>query len=79
MAYSEISVSDNGIGFSQEFAEDIFTIFKRLHGKSEYSGTGIGLALCRKIADNHQGKIMASSKKSEGATFRILLPLKTSV
>jgi PAS domain S-box-containing protein len=74
--YYEIVVSDNGIGFNQEFAEQIFTIFKRLHGKSEYSGTGIGLALCRKIADNHQGKIFASSIEGEGASFHILLPSK---
>lgn len=73
-SYYEIAVRDNGIGFSEEDAERIFTMFQRLHGQSEYSGTGIGLSLCRRIADNHCGLITASSN-GNGAEFRVLLPL----
>ena len=74
--YCEISIQDNGIGFDQKFSDQIFLIFHRLHGKSEYEGTGIGLALCKKIVINHYGEIYASSKESEGALFVMLLPLK---
>ncbi|HMI60105.1 MAG TPA: ATP-binding protein [Puia sp.] len=72
--YHHIRVSDNGIGFDQEHAEQIFSIFKRLHRKNEYSGTGIGLAMCRKIAENHHGDIYATSEPGAGATFHILIP-----
>ena len=72
--YVQIDFSDNGIGFSIEHAEQIFNIFQRLHGRSDYEGTGIGLAICQKIAENHHGKIEANSAKGQGATFRILLP-----
>jgi two-component system CheB/CheR fusion protein len=72
--YCEIKVEDNGIGFDDSFSEQIFTIFQRLHGKSEFSGTGIGLALCRKIAETHNGYIYASSQENKGATFVVLLP-----
>ena len=75
-AYVLITVSDNGIGFEQEYAGQIFTLFKRLHGRSEYEGTGIGLALCKKIAENHGGTIWAEGKPGEGATFRVLLPVE---
>jgi light-regulated signal transduction histidine kinase (bacteriophytochrome) len=74
--YYDITVQDNGIGFRQEYAEQIFTIFQRLHDRSQYSGTGIGLSLCRKIVANHNGKIYAVSREHEGATFHILLPAK---
>lgn len=69
-----ISVSDNGIGFSNEYAEQIFKIFERLHGRASYAGTGIGLALCRKIVERHGGSIIASGAEGEGATFRITMP-----
>lgn len=72
--YYEIAVSDNGIGFSPEGADMIFGMFKRLHGKQEYAGTGIGLALCKKVVQNHGGKIWAESKVGEGATFKVVLP-----
>lgn len=73
--YTKVTVSDNGIGFEPEYSEQIFKIFKRLHGHSEYNGTGIGLALCKKIAENHSGVISASGKTDQGATFTIILPL----
>ncbi|MBD0376923.1 MAG: PAS domain S-box protein [Flavisolibacter sp.] len=72
--YYEIVVKDNGIGFNQEAADRIFGMFQRLHSKEAYSGTGIGLALCKKVVLNHGGKIWAESKEGEGATFKILLP-----
>lgn len=73
--YVEIIIKDNGIGFDQRFAEKIFIIFQRLHGKEEFEGTGIGLALCKKIADNHNGMIFAKGKVNEGAAFHIILPV----
>jgi light-regulated signal transduction histidine kinase (bacteriophytochrome) len=72
----EITFQDNGIGFEQKYAEQIFTIFQRLHNRENYSGTGIGLALCKKIIGNHQGEIFANSKEDQGAIFHIILPLK---
>jgi two-component system CheB/CheR fusion protein len=74
--FCEIVVSDNGIGFKQEYADQIFQIFQRLHGKSEFPGTGIGLALCRKIVESHEGIIYANSKEKEGASFHVILPVK---
>ena len=75
--YTRISVQDNGIGFDKEFEEKIFTIFQRLHNRTTYSGTGIGLAICRKIVEKHDGFISASSNPSlaGGATFTIYLPV----
>jgi PAS domain S-box-containing protein len=74
--YYKISVEDNGIGFDSAYAEKIFQIFQRLHGKSEYSGSGIGLAICRKIADNHKGLIFAESEPGKGSRFTLILPNK---
>ncbi len=74
--YWMISVQDNGIGFEQEYAERIFNIFQRLHGKTDYAGTGIGLALCKKIVQNHHGEITAVSVVDKGAVFNIILPEK---
>jgi two-component system CheB/CheR fusion protein len=74
LKYAEIKVEDNGIGFSEEFAERIFVIFQRLNEKAVYPGTGIGLAICKKIVSNHGGQISASSTEGEGAVFKIILP-----
>lgn len=72
--YFKIQVKDSGIGFEQEYAVKIFQIFQRLHGKSEYPGTGIGLAIVKKIVDSHNGIIYAESAPGEGSTFTIILP-----
>lgn len=72
--YTKIEVCDNGIGFEQEFAERIFQIFQRLNSKAEYSGSGVGLSICRKIAENHNGYIFAESRPGSGSCFTILLP-----
>ena len=73
--YLEIDFKDNGIGFDVQFTEKIFTIFQRLHSRSEYEGTGIGLAICRRITENHGGTILAKSKPGSGATFIIIIPV----
>jgi two-component system CheB/CheR fusion protein len=73
--YQEIIVQDNGIGFSTEYANQIFIIFQRLNDKQEFPGTGIGLALCRKIVYNHNGEIFAESKEGKGAAFHVVLPV----
>ncbi|PLK44234.1 PAS domain-containing protein [Emticicia sp. TH156] len=75
MNYYRLSVKDNGIGFDQQYAEKIFELFQRLHSKNEYSGTGIGLAICKKIIQNHQGFITATSEPGKGATFSIFIPI----
>lgn len=72
--YYKIEFRDNGIGFNQQYAEKIFNIFQRLHGKTDYAGTGIGLAMCKKITQNHHGDISASGFLNEGAVFTIVLP-----
>jgi signal transduction histidine kinase len=74
--YYKITVSDNGLGFEAEYTEAIFTLFYRLHNNSDYPGTGIGLAICKKIVENHQGSIIAESKFGEGASFKIFFPIK---
>ena len=72
--YYEIKVNDNGIGFDEKYLNRIFTIFQRLHGRSTYEGTGIGLAVCKKIIENHNGFITARSEPCKGATFILYLP-----
>ena len=73
--YYKISVKDNGIGFNKKYADQIFLIFHRLHNWNEFSGTGIGLALCKKIVVNHNGEITGDSNGIDGSIFRILLPV----
>ena len=75
MTYTEIIFKDNGIGFEQQYAEKIFTIFQRLHAKGTFLGTGIGLAITKKIIENHHGEIFANAKENEGATFHVILPI----
>jgi two-component system CheB/CheR fusion protein len=72
--YYKLVVSDNGIGFSNEYKDRIFTIFQRLNDGGRYEGTGIGLAICRKIVENHNGHISASGVEGEGAEFFVYLP-----
>jgi light-regulated signal transduction histidine kinase (bacteriophytochrome) len=72
-----IIVEDNGIGFEQKYAERIFGIFQRLHGRGEYEGTGIGLAVCQKIVKRHGGEIAATSVPGHGATFVVTLPVES--
>jgi len=74
--YCRIFVEDNGIGFDQKYAEEIFGMFKRLHHHGEFEGTGVGLALCKKITELHSGFISARSRVNEGTTFIISLPLE---
>jgi signal transduction histidine kinase len=74
--YFRIEIKDNGIGFEPEYAQRIFQIFQRLHGKAEYPGSGIGLAICKKIVDYHNGVIYAQGQLREGATIIIVLPQK---
>ena len=76
--YYLIEVRDEGIGFEPEYADKIFQMFTRLHGASEYSGTGVGLSIAKKVVENHNGMIRAKSKPGEGACFQILLPAETS-
>lgn len=75
-ARCQIWVKDNGIGFDEKHADSIFDAFQRLHGRSEYEGTGMGLAICRKIVDRHNGSITAKSTPGQGSTFIVTLPLQ---
>ncbi|MFD2520576.1 PAS domain S-box protein [Emticicia soli] len=74
--YYNIQCADNGIGIPPEYAEKIFNIFQRLHRKSEYEGTGIGLAMCKKIVQNHKGNISIENNKNGGTIFNVILPVK---
>ena len=74
--YCHITISDNGIGFEKQYSQKIFEVFQRLHGKEEYPGTGIGLAIVKKIVDNHNGIITATSDLNQGSTFNIYIPLR---
>ncbi|MBS1781216.1 MAG: response regulator [Bacteroidetes bacterium] len=73
--YCRILLSDNGIGFNSTFSDKIFTIFQRLHGKEEYEGNGIGLAIVKKIVEKHNGSIYVESKENQGTEFIIILPV----
>ena len=77
--YCRVRVEDNGIGFEPKHAELIFELFQRLYGKSEYKGTGIGLAIVKKIVENHNGIVIAGGQKNQGATFDIYLPTEQEV
>lgn len=70
----QIAIKDNGIGFDEKYLDRIFTIFQRLHGRNEYEGTGIGLAICRKIVERHGGELTAKSAPGQGSTFIVTLP-----
>jgi light-regulated signal transduction histidine kinase (bacteriophytochrome) len=72
----QIMVEDNGIGFDEKYLDRIFTVFQRLHGRNEYEGTGVGLAICRKIVERHGGSITAKSILGQGATFIVTLPVE---
>jgi light-regulated signal transduction histidine kinase (bacteriophytochrome) len=71
-----IEIKDNGIGFDPDDAERIFRLFQRLHGKAEYEGTGVGLAIVQQVADNHKGFVWAESSAGEGSIFKLLLPVE---
>jgi light-regulated signal transduction histidine kinase (bacteriophytochrome) len=75
-AMCELSIEDNGIGFEEKYLDKIFAVFQRLHGRTEYEGTGVGLAVCRRITDRHHGTITARSQLGKGATFVVTLPLR---
>jgi signal transduction histidine kinase len=72
--YYRIEIIDNGIGFKNEYAEKIFRPFVRLHGKSKFAGSGVGLAICKKIVENHHGIIYADSSEKEGTRLILILP-----
>lgn len=76
--FVKIKIKDNGIGFDKKQADKLFSAFSRLHPKDKFQGTGLGLALCKKIVERHGGSIVADGKENEGATFTVLLPLKQS-
>jgi signal transduction histidine kinase len=71
----QLTVSDNGIGFDEKYLDRIFNVFQRLHTRNEFEGTGMGLAICRKIANRHGGDITARSQPGHGSTFIVTLPV----
>ena len=73
--YCHITISDNGIGFEQQYNEKIFEVFQRLHTQEKYKGTGVGLAIVKKIVENHQGTITAKGEVDKGASFDIYFPV----
>jgi PAS domain S-box-containing protein len=75
MEMCELTVEDNGIGFEEKYLDKIFAVFQRLHGRNDYEGTGVGLAVCRRISDRHQGDITAKSSPGKGAIFIVTLPV----
>ena len=72
--YNRIDVTDNGIGFDEKYLDRVFQVFQRLHSKNEFTGTGVGLAICEKVASNHVGAITAISQSGQGATFQVYFP-----
>jgi signal transduction histidine kinase len=76
--YHRVSISDNGIGFDPKYSEEIFMVFKRLNSYHEYEGTGVGLSICKKIVEKHNGSIIAQSEQGKGSTFSFMLPEKQS-
>ena len=73
-SYAKITITDNGIGFDKQFSEKIFEVFQRLHSKQEYLGTGVGLAIVKKIVQNHNGFISAHAESGTGAVFQVIIP-----
>jgi light-regulated signal transduction histidine kinase (bacteriophytochrome) len=73
--YYHITIADNGIGFEPQYSDKIFKVFQRLHDRTHFEGTGIGLAIVKKIVDNHHGLIKATGKLDQGATFEIYIPV----
>ncbi len=75
LKYCRLEIKDNGLGFDEKYLDRIFAVFQRLHNRESYEGTGIGLAVCRKIVERHSGTITATSKLGSGSTFIISLPI----
>ncbi|WP_341843590.1 sensor histidine kinase [Chitinophaga caseinilytica] len=73
--YVQITLEDNGIGIEEQYVDKIFAIFKRLHNRQQYPGTGIGLAICKKIVENHHGHIFARRRPEGGTAMEVVLPL----
>jgi len=74
--FCQITIADNGVGFDEKYADRVFGVFQRLHGRSEYRGTGIGLAVCRKVVELHGGTITVKSIPGQGTAFMVLLPMR---